>query len=110
VLFYVFLLSGEKKVEKSRAKSYREMVMPDVMCAANNNKAIHHLNMCFCDSRHCSLSLPSANFRHYLIEKGFSLCHISLYCCDVSTTFCALMMLFSWHFLRPADNREMMSF
>lgn len=59
------------------------MVMPDVICVPNNNKAIHNLNMCFFASAYMrgrkkrSLSLfaltPSANFRHYLIEKVFLL-------------------------------------
>jgi hypothetical protein len=63
---------------KSRAKATTQKgktVMPDVICVPNNNKAIHHLNMCSSTSQPfsvCSL-IPSTNFRRYLIEKGFLL-------------------------------------
>lgn len=74
-----FCESGKNQEQKLHTKG--EMVMPDVICVPNNNKAIHHLNMCRC-ARHicdvwrstvflCWLPSPSANFRHYLIEKGF---------------------------------------
>lgn len=116
-----------KKWKKSRAKATHKgkMVMPDVICVPNNNKAIQHpryvlapspLACCFLQhhaTRYkeaefftvCSHT-PPANFRHYLIEKGFLLLCISLVVLslffpsrsfrphNVSTTFCALMMFF----------------
>lgn len=110
-LLYVFMLFSQKWKKNQEPKSYTQrekMVMPDVICVPNNNKAIQHLNMCFSPPRlcipdcevwrsvvfRCLLSSPSTNFRHYLIEKGFS-AFFRVCFPNISTTFCALMMPFS---------------
>lgn len=112
VCFYAFRQSWKKKI-KSKSYTQREgdegekTVMPDAICVPNNNKAIHHLNMCRC-ARHvyamhkgaksfavCSHSINK--FPSLFNREGFSAFCVSFSPSprmNVSTTFCALMMFF----------------